>query len=161
MAHNLPSSYQSTSDQQPDVRLSAYTHSLDEIKDMLTGIEAESEFEKSMKTVVSLLIDQIKDWRLEMLKKNQSVDDMNLHSVSKNEQFTRSDVFTAVSPPLSDGPESQTDLKTKVQAQTLSLSGEEVKPIVLSAPRRNSRTKRVSFRGKTAPQPLSEKLNLT
>ena len=154
MAQNLPSDYQSASDQQPDVRLSDYANSLDEIKDMLTGIEAESEFEKSMKTVVSLLIDQIKDWRVEMLKKIQTVDDMNLGSVFKDEQFTRSDVLTAVGPPLSEGPESQTDLNAKVQAQVLSLSDKEIKPPVLSAPRRNSRAKRVSFRGKHHSHPL-------
>ena len=160
MAHNLPGDYQSASDQQPDVRLSDYTNSLDEIKDMLTGIEAESEFEKSMKTVVSLLIDQMKDWRLELLKKKHSdlyrhekmveTEDEVTLSVVKSEQNTQ----RAVRPPLSEGPDSRTDLNAKVQAQILSLSGKGIDPLVLSAPRRNSRTKRVSFRGKHHSHPL-------
>ena len=57
---NLPSGYQSSSDQPlPDVRLSECTNTLDEIKDILNGIKVQTEFEKSMKTVVSLLIDQM------------------------------------------------------------------------------------------------------
>jgi hypothetical protein len=63
---NLSSGYQSSSDQaQPDVRLSDFTSTLDEIKTMLTAVNAESEFERTMKTVVSLLIGQMKEWRVD------------------------------------------------------------------------------------------------
>ena len=142
-SRNLPSGYQSSIDQPlQEFRPSECTNTLDEIKNMLNGIKVQTEFEKSMKTVVSLLIGQIKDWRLDTIKKEQenlfrheklsdTMDDMTL-SVVKSEQYTRRDVVTVVGLPLADGPESQTDLSTKV-AQALSQSGEDVKPADFSA----------------------------
>ena len=57
-------------------------------------------------------------------KFSDTMDDMTL-SVVKSEQYTRRDVVTVVGLPLAEGPESQTDLSTKV-GQVLSQSGEDV-----------------------------------
>lgn len=166
---NLPSGYQSSTDQpMQDFRPSECTNTLDEIKNMLSGIKVQTEFEKSMKTVVSLLIGQIKDWRLDTIKKEQenlfrhekltnTMDDMTL-SVVKSEQYTRRDVVTVVGLPLADGPESQTELSTKV-AQALSQSGEDVKPADFSACHRNSRNNR-TIRGNIVPPSVTVKFNV-
>ena len=165
---NLPSGYQSSSDQvQSDHRLSDFTSTLDEIKAMLTAVNAESEFEKSMKTVVSLLIGQMKEWRVDQFKKQhddlyrhqkltQTMDDMTL-SVVKSEQYTRRDVVTVVGLPLPEGPEPQSELATKV-SEVLSHSGEEVKPADLSACHRNARNNR-TIKGKTVPPSVTVKFN--
>ena len=165
---NLPSGFQSQSDQRPDFRLSDCTSTLDEIKTMLNAVEAESAYEKSMKTIVNLLIGQMKEWRLDQVKKNhedlyrhqqmtQTMDDMTL-SVVKSEQYTRRDVVTVVGLPLPNGPESQSDLATKV-SEVLSHSGEEVKPTDFSACHRNSRNSR-TIKGKTVPPSVTVKFNV-
>ena len=116
----------------------------------------------------SLLIGQIKDWRLDTIKKEQdnlfrhekltnTMDDMTL-SVVKSEQYTRRDVVTVVGLPLADGPESQTELSTKV-AQALSQSGEDVTPADFSACHRNSRNNR-TIRGKIVPPSVTVKFNV-
>lgn len=158
-----PSGYQ-----QPEPRFSDFTSTLDEIKTMLTAVDAESEYEKSMKTIVSLLIGQMKEWRLDQIKKHhddlyrhqqitQTMDDMSL-SVVKSEQYTRRDVVTVVGLPLPDGPESQSDLSNKV-SEVLSRSGEEVKPTDLSACHRNARNNR-TIKGKVVPPSVTVKFNM-
>ena len=66
---NLPSGFQSPSDQRPDFRLSDCTSTLDEIKTMLNAVEAASAYENSVKPIVNLFIGQMKGWRLDQIKK--------------------------------------------------------------------------------------------
>ena len=166
---NLPSGYQSETDQQPtsEMRFSDFVSTLDEIKEMLNAANVVSEGEKTLKTVVGLLISQMREWRIEQVKKDhtylqrhqqvtETLDDMNL-SVVKSEQYTRRDVVTVVGLPLPDGPESQSDLSTKV-SEVLSRSGEEVKPTDLTACHRNARNNR-TIKGKTVPPSVTVKFD--
>ena len=164
----IPSGYQSTEDQRPGhMRLSDLTSTLDNLQNMCSGLKANTEFEKGMQNLVSLLISQMKEIKVEQINKHEeglyrhsqltrTVDDMTM-SVVKSEQYTRRDVLTVVGLPKSEGPESESELTNKV-ATILSQSGEEVKPTDLSACHRNARNNRV-IRGKTVPPSVTVKFD--
>ena len=158
-----PSGYQPFPEHRSD-RLSDYTATLDQIKTILDNGEFESKGEKTLQTVVGLLIGQLKEWRLEQVEKNhndlhrheqvtRTLDDMNL-SVVKSEQYTRRDVVTVVGLPLPEHPETQSELATKV-SEVLSHSGEQVKPADLSACHRNARNARI-IKGKSVPPSVTD-----
>ena len=161
-----PSGYQPFPEHRSD-RLSDYTATLDQIKTILDNGEFESKGEKTLQTVVGLLIGQLKEWRLEQVEKNhndlhrheqvtRTLDDMNL-SVVKSEQYTRRDVVTVVGLPLPEHPETQSELATKV-SEVLSHSGEQVKPADLSACHRNARNARI-IKGKSVPPSVTVKFD--
>ena len=162
------SGYQSLEDQRPGhMRLSDLTATLDNLQNMCSELKADTAFEKGMQKLVSLLISQMKEIKVDLVNKHdeglyrhsqltRTVDDMAM-SVVKSEQYTRRDVLTVVGLPKSDGPETETELTTKV-VEILSQSGEEVKPTDLSACHRNARNNRV-IRGKTIPPSVTVKFD--
>lgn len=162
------SGYQSLEDQRPGhMRLSDLTATLDNLQNMCSELKADTAFEKGMQKLVSLLISQMKEIKVDQVNKHdeglyrhsqltRTVDDMAM-SVVKSEQYTRRDVLTVVGLPKSDGPETETELTTKV-VEILSQSGEEVKPTDLSACHRNARNNRV-IRGKTIPPSVTVKFD--
>ena len=162
------SGYQSLEDQRPGhMRLSDLTATLDNLQNMCSELKVDTAFEKGMQKLVSLLISQMKEIKVDQVNKHdeglyrhsqltRTVDDMAM-SVVKSEQYTRRDVLTVVGLPKSDGPETETELTTKV-VEILSQSGEEVKPTDLSACHRNARNNRV-IRGKTIPPSVTVKFD--
>ena len=169
-AASLPytSGYQSSADQSSELtsRMHDITSTLDEIRKMVDSLTATSEFERGIKSVVSLLVSQVKEVKFEHHKLEQGVlfnhkqvtdniDELAL-SVVKSEQYTRRDTLTVVGLPM-PGPESQSDLCTKV-ADVLSASGESVSVADISAAHRNSKNSK-EIKGKTVPPSVTVKLS--
>ena len=121
---------------------------LDQLLAQLNEIPALTPFENSMKNMVSLILCQVKEIkidqalqreedRLRRLQIREEVDDLTL-TVVKSEQFTRRDTLTLVGVPMPEA-ESQDDLCRKV-SDILTTSGETVTTTDLTAVHRNSVT---------------------
>ncbi|KAL5254226.1 hypothetical protein ACHWQZ_G013861 [Mnemiopsis leidyi] len=167
-SNTIPSGYQSPEDQRPGhLRLSDVTSTLDNLQKMCSELTANTDFEKGIQNLFSLLISQVKEIKVDQINRHEeglyrhcqltrTVDDMSM-SVVKSEQYTRRDVLTVVGLSKPDGPESETELTNKV-ATILSQSGEEVKPTDLSACHRNARNNR-TIRGKIVPPSVTVKFD--
>ncbi len=174
-SHSTPSTtsttsagYQSSADQRPNTTplLSDVASTLDEIKGMVDGLNATTEFEKSVKSVVALLVSQVKELKIthykfeqSMLFRNKQVsehmDELAL-SVVKSEQYTRRDAVTVVGVDMPTN-ETETDLTKKV-VQALAKSGETVTASDLSVVHRNSKDNR-EVKGKKIPPSITVKFS--
>ena len=135
------------------------TATLDSILPMIDSMKPTEQFQISVCNVLRLLVGQIKEIKLAQVKLQEStvsslgVVDENLvdltRSAVKGEQYHRRDTLTVTGVPK-NSTETDAELGKKV-AESLSLSGETVKPDDFSVIHRNGNQTRKNRQGKDIP----------